>query len=113
MLPCASVAVSVTVVFPSANWLPEFGAALAIPTPSTASDVADGVNVATAPAALVASTVTSACAAITGGVVSCTVTLKEDEAVFPSASIAETVTVVAPTPKVEPDMGEAVVATAP
>ena len=66
-----------------------------------------------APAELVASAVTSACGAITGGVVSSTVTLKLPFAVFPAASEAEQLTVVVPITKVEPEAGKQLMGTGP
>ena len=55
-----------------------------------------------APAALVASTKTSACAATSGAVVSCTVTEKVPPAVLLSRSVALKVTGVVPRAKVVP-----------
>jgi len=55
-LPCASVALQVTVVAPNTNVDPLAGVQLVATAPSSVS-VAEAVNVNTAPAALVASTV--------------------------------------------------------
>ena len=74
---------------PRAKMLPEVGEQLAAPAPSTASEVVGLANVTTAPAALVASSTRSTCAAISGAVVSWTFTLKlVDRATFPAASVA-------------------------
>ena len=54
---------------------------------------------------LVASTVTFACAAITGAVVSCTVTVKAALLLLPATSVAVQVTVVVPNGKALPESG--------
>ena len=59
-----------------------------------------------APAALVASTVSSACAAITGATESLTVISKLPVAVLLAISVEEQLTVIVPRLKVEPDTGE-------
>jgi len=67
-----------------------------------------------APAALVASSVISAWAAMTGAVVSSTVTVKVVAvAALPWASVALQVTVVLPIAKVDPEAGEQVAVPAP
>ena len=82
--PLSSVALQVMVVSPSGKVSPE---SIAPPgsdvVQSTVTGVKKsvalgGVNVTTAPAALVASTVLSAGTVRTGGVVSCTIILNED-----------------------------------
>src|SRR6266850_718274 len=75
-LPCASVAVQLTVVGPNANVDPLAGAHVVATAPSSVS-VADAVNVKAAPAALVASTVAFACTVTAGPVVSITVTVND------------------------------------
>ena len=67
------------------------------------SSAVASANVATAPAPLVASTVTSAGGVTTGAVVSVTVTVKVAVPVLPCASVAEHVTVVTPTGNVSPE----------
>ena len=69
-LLCASVAVQVTAVVPRAKVLPDAGVQEAAKEPSTASTAVGAVYVTAAPEALVASTETAACVAITGAVVS-------------------------------------------
>src|SRR5947207_3084887 len=66
VLPCESVAEQVTSVSPSGNVLPEAGEQAVATVPSTIS-VADAVKVATAPAALVASTTIGGGAVTVGG----------------------------------------------
>src|SRR6266498_2241570 len=74
--PEASVAVHVTVVFPSAKVLPDAGKQLTVGLGSTVSDAVGAVYDTTAPAGPVASIgPTSACEAIDGAVVSTTETL--------------------------------------
>src|SRR6267143_964495 len=58
-----------------------------------------------APAELVASAVMSIFVAIVGGVVSCTITLKNDKAELPVVSLAVHVTLVSPNGNVEPETG--------
>src|SRR2546422_11081738 len=67
--------------------------------------VADAVNVKTAPAALVASTVAFAGTVTAGAVVSRTVTVKVFVPVFPCVSVAPQVTVVVPAGDVVPAAG--------
>lgn len=75
VFPCASVAVHVTFVAPKPNVLPDDGVQVGEIDPSTMSD-ADAEKLTTAPARLVASTVTPPGTLTTGGVVSFTVTWK-------------------------------------
>src|SRR5438128_5261656 len=113
-LACASTAVHVTVVAPIAKVDPEAGVQLATPAPSTASLVDGAVYVITAPAALVASAVASACAAMVGAVVSRTMTPKVvGAATLPWASLAEQLTVVVPSAKVVPESGVQLAVPAP
>src|SRR5205809_6654310 len=112
LLPCASVAVHVTVVLPSAKVLPEAGVELTVTSPSTISS-ALAVKVTTAPAALVASAVMSAGTVIAGGVMSRTVTVKLPVALLPCASVAVAFTVVVPSAKVLPEEGVELTATVP
>src|SRR5436309_11318048 len=66
-----------------------------------------------APRASVASTIRSACPPRAGGVVSRTITSKDEVAVLPAASLAEQVTSVEPRAKVVPGIGEQSTLTAP
>src|SRR5690349_17169960 len=77
------------------------------------SEALAAAGVTKAPPGPVASTMIGAGAVIVGGVVSCTVTVKELDAWLPAASCAVTLTVVVPRWNVEPDAGLAVVGTAP
>ena len=104
VLPCASVAEQLTVVVPSANVLAEAGEQTTGTETSTMSED-EAVNVATAPEELVASEVMFAGRLNTGGVVSCTVTVKLPLAALPRVSDAEQLTVVTPTEKVLFDGG--------
>ena len=84
MLLAVSVAEQVTVVTPSGNTSPDTSGPAAAhgadSTPSTASVAEPAEKVATAPAALVASTVTFAGEVTTGAVVSTTVTENDCDA---------------------------------
>ena len=71
------------------------------------------VNVATAPAGLVASSSRSEGRVSRGGVVSTTVTLKVAVAVFPAASVAMAITTVVPRGKVLPERGVSVTGSVP
>ena len=105
---CASVFEHVTVVEPFGNVEPEAGAHVELPSPSTASCDAGGVNVTTAPAGLVASTpVMSACVSTTGAVVSCTITWNDAAVWLPACVDAVTETVVSPIGNVESGGGGA------
>jgi hypothetical protein len=104
LLLCASVAAQVTVVAPMGNVAPDAGVQLTGSDPSTRS-IAVAVYVTTAPLALVAAVVILAGTVITGGVVSCTVTVKEACDLLLCESVALQVTVVVPSGKVEPDAG--------
>jgi hypothetical protein len=105
VLEAASVAVQVTVVVPTSKVEPEAGlhTTEGVPQLSEAEGVA---NVTTAEhASAVAERARSAGQVTTGGVVSATETVKEQEAVFPPPSVAVQVTVVAPSGKVDPEAG--------
>src|SRR2546425_12467391 len=112
LLPCASLALHVTVVGPDGNIDPLAGVHVVATAPSSAS-VAGAVKVKTAPAALVASTVAFAGTVTTGPVVSVTVTVNDAALRLPCASVALHVTVVAPNGNVDPLAGAHVVASAP
>src|SRR2546425_319491 len=112
LLPCASVALQVTVVAPTGNVDPLAGVHVVATAPSSAS-VAEAVKVKTAPVALIASTVAFAGTVTTGPVVSVTVTVNDAAPMLPCASVAVHVTVVAPSGKVDPLAGVHVVATTP
>lgn len=104
LLPALSVAVHVTVVVPSGNVAPDAGVQFGVTAPSTAS-VAVTVYDITVPAGPTADAVNGPGTLITGGVVSCTVTVKLVRAVLPLASVAVHVTVVVPVGKVDPEEG--------
>src|SRR5256712_11577869 len=112
MLPCASLALHVTVVGPDGNIDPLAGVHVVATAPSSAS-VADAVKVKTAPVAPVASIVAFAGTVTTGPVVSFTVTVNDAALWFPCASVALQVTVVAPNGNVDPLAGAQLVATGP
>src|SRR3989441_6684477 len=112
MLPCASLALHVTVVGPDGTIDPLAGVHVVATAPSSAS-VADAVKVKAAPVALVASAVAFAGTVTTGPVVSVTVTVNDAALWLPCASVALQVTVVAPTGNVAPLAGAHVVATGP
>jgi hypothetical protein len=103
-LPAASDAVHVTVVTPSGNVDPDAGVQLGVIDPETASD-AEAENVTTTPPAPAAAAVMSPGIVIVGAVVSETTTWKSALPAFPAASVAEHVTLVDPSGKVEPDAG--------
>jgi hypothetical protein len=106
LLPCASVAEQFTAVVPSGKLLPDAGEHATVTLPSTRSDAVGMVQLATAPVALLASTIMFAgMPLIAGAVVSCTVTLKEADEELPLASVAEQVTLVVVRAKVEPEAG--------
>src|SRR5712691_11538662 len=109
VLPCASVAEQVTVVWPIGKLDPEAWSQLGVIDPSTLS-FADTENVTEVPAGFSLSTEKSAGTVTTGFVVSTrlTVTVKEAVPVLPCASVAEQLTVVGPTAKFDPDAGEQV-----
>jgi hypothetical protein len=110
VLPAASEAVTWTTVLPSGNVEPDAGEAIVGTTPSTAS-TAEVVKVTTAPLGLVASAVMGDGTVSTGG--GATDTVKTPVAVLPAASEAVTWTSVLPGGNIEPEGGEALVATAP
>ena len=102
--PEASVAVTVTVVVPTGNTLPD-GGTLVIITPEQLS-VAVGVKVTTAshrPGSLL--TIISAGQTTTGSSSSFTVTSNVHTLVLPEASVAVTVTVVVPNGNILPEAG--------
>ena len=105
----------VTVVSPSGKVLPLAGLQLTETEPELS--VAVGVSYVTAaPEPLVASATLSAGVLVNvGGVESLNVTLTVNDAVavFPCESVAEQVTVVSPTGKVDPDAGLHVAGTVP
>jgi hypothetical protein len=106
-LPCASVALQVTVVVVIPNVDPEAGEHDAAIAPSTASLALTGPKLTAAPPGPVASTPPMFEGGVmTGAVVSVIVTLKEPELELPCASVAVHVTVVLPKPNVEPEAGE-------
>ena len=107
-----SLAVQVTVVAPSGNVAPLAGVQLTATGPSIAS-VADALNVNTAPAGPVASTLAFAGTVTIGAPVSLTVTVNEAEPVLPCASVAVQVTTVAPIGNVEPLAGVQLAAITP
>src|SRR6266850_938041 len=100
------------VVAPSGKIDPLAGVQTVATAPSSVS-VADALNVKTAPAALVASTVAGAGTVTTGPVVSFTVTVNDAALWLPCVSVAVHVTVVAPNGNVDPLASAHVVATAP
>src|SRR3989442_2295716 len=112
LLPCASVAVQVTVVAPNGKVDPLVGVHVVASLPSSRL-VADAAQLNVAPVAFVASTVACAGTVTTGPVVSVTVTVNDAALWLPCASVAVHVTVVAPTAKVNPLVGVQLVATTP
>ena len=108
VFPCASVVEQVTVVIPKLKIEPEAGEQETGTGPSTRS-VAVGEYVTIAvPELRVAGTVMSAGRLKTGGVLSRTVTVEDSEAKLLDASLAMHLTVVSPSGKVEPEIGEQV-----
>lgn len=105
VFPAESVAVQVTVVFPTPKVAPEGGEQLTNGEGSTRS-VAVTWYVTTAPVGPVASAVRSAGTVNDGRVVSWTVTVKDALAVLPEESAAVQATVVVPRRKTEPEAGE-------
>ena len=103
--PLESLALQETAVSPSGKVAPEAGEQITTTGPSTASVAVGFVYVTVAPVDDVASAFTSACAAITGPVVSPTLTWNEPVAVLSAWSVEEQLTVVEPIGKVEPDEG--------
>ena len=112
VLPCASLAVQLTVVAPSGNVDPLAGVQVATTLPSTAS-TADAVYVNAAPVGPVASTVAFAGRVMTGAVVSLTVTVNVLVLTFAWLSVAVHATVVAPNGNVDPETGVHPTATLP
>lgn len=108
--PLVSVALHVTVVCPTGNFVPETGLHVAGMVPSMAS-IAELVNVATAPPASVAASVWSPDVVIVGGVAWTSVTVKVPEPLVPKIeSVPLHVTVVAPGAKTVPEAGAHVTA---
>lgn len=106
VLPAASVAEQVTVVVPTGKAEPDAGVQTGVIAPSHPS-FAVAVKLTTAehcPASLLA--VMGDGQVTVGASSSVTVTVKLHCALLPAASVAEQVTVVAPTGKVEPEAGE-------
>src|SRR5262245_50205704 len=100
----SSVAETVTVVVPSGNVLPEAGTQT-IDGEGSQTSMAAGEKVTISPAGLVHSSVMSEGHVTIGGVVSMTVTLKEQVSELPESSVAEQFTVVVPIAKVLPEGG--------
>ena len=109
----ASVAVTVTVVDPIANDDPEATEYVIVGAAVTASVAVAAAQVAIAPAALVASTVTLPGTVSAGAVVSSTVTVNDPVAMLPWPSVAVTLTVVTPRAKVVLEAIEVVIVTGP
>jgi hypothetical protein len=104
VFPAASVAVAVTVVAPKLKVEPEAGLYDTVADPQLSVAVAAKVTTAVqVPAAVLAEMFDGQ--VIAGAWLSSTVTVKEQVAVFPAASVAVAVTVVAPKLKVEPEAG--------
>jgi hypothetical protein len=112
LLPCASVAVQLTVVEPSGKVAPDGMEQFGVTGPSTTS-FAVAVYVTTAPVGDVASTVIGPGTVSVGAVVSETTTTKLALRVFWCESVTVQSTVVEPTGKVEPDAFEQDGASAP
>ena len=115
VLPCASVALQVTVVGPSGKFVPEAGEQVGVMGPSMLSLAVAGGKVTVVPPLDVASCVMLAGTVTTGFVVSTsvTVTLKEAEPWLPWVSVAVQLTLVVATRKFVPDAGEQVGVMAP
>src|SRR6185369_5077809 len=111
-LVAASAARQETIVVPIGNPDPLDGEHDTDVTP-TASVAAGSGNVAAAPAALVASTISSAGFATIGAVTSLTMTLKPAVVMLPAASDAVHVTRVVPIANAEPLAGEQLSAVTP
>ena len=104
--PAASLTLQVTVVVPFGKIAPETGAHEGVPTPGQLSLAVGAGNVTAAehwPG--VFATVMLAGQVIEGGCVSFTVTVNEQLAEFPAASLTVQITVVEPFGNVEPDGG--------
>jgi len=102
VLPAASVALQVIVWTPTVKGPESFGAGTRLP--STRS-VAVALPNTTAVVAPLASVVISSGAVTVGAVVSTTVMVKLPELVRPALSVAEQLTIVAPSEKVVPEAG--------
>jgi hypothetical protein len=111
VLPDASVAVQVTVVVPTGTGEPDGGTQATL-TPGQLSVATGGGKETTVAAAGgqagAATEVTKAAQVMTGGCVSLTVTLKVHDTGLPFSSSAVQVTLVVPTGKNEPGVGEQV-----
>ncbi len=104
VFPAASVAVAVTVVAPKLKVKPEAGLYDTVADPQLSVAVAAKVTTAVqVPAAVLAEMFDGQ--VIAGAWLSSTVTVNVQVAVFPAASVAVAVTVVAPKLKVEPEAG--------
>jgi hypothetical protein len=105
VLPALSVAEQVTFVWPTVKYVPDAGEQVGVSTPSQLSSaLAVKVTLATvehAPAVIVI----GPGQVTTGFSQSLTVTVKEQVPVLPALSVAEQVTVVCPTAKLEPEAG--------
>src|SRR6476620_12266248 len=114
MLPAWSVALQFTAVEPTVNDVPEAGRQVTATAPSTRSLAVGSVYVTSTLELPVAFTRTSACAAMTGAVVSITLTVKlVGVDTLPAASCAVHDTLVLPTAKVLPEAGRHVALCAP
>jgi len=105
LFPASSVAVQVTVVSPIGNSEPEGGAQTTV-GPGSQASLALVVNVTKLPSDEAHSTVLFAGQVTLGGVVSCTVTSKEQIELLPDTSVAVQVTLVVPRPNTLPEGGE-------
>jgi hypothetical protein len=107
-----SVAEQVTFVVPTAKVSPDEGEQLGVSDPDTVS-LADAEKVTTAPDGPVASCVSGEGTVTSGGVVSCTVTVKDSDVVFESESVALHVTSVSVRSKLLPESGAQVTGSEP
>jgi hypothetical protein len=102
VLPAASVTVAVTFVTPVLKYEPEAGTKLTLVTRQLSVEVGAG-SVIFVPAPAIDKLMFGVQAVITGFSLSVTVTVKEQVAVFPLASVTTKVFVVVPTGKTEPE----------
>ena len=106
VLPCVSVALQFTVVVPTGNVEPDGGVQETGSVPSTVSVALGREKVTLAPAPELAWTVmVEGTPLMTGGIVSWTVTVNDEVAVLPCASLELQLTVVVAIGNVEPDAG--------
>ena len=113
LFPAASVAVTVTVVVPTAKSEPDAFEYVIVTGPTASVATADA-KLTIAPDELVLLTVMfPGTEVITGGVVSRTVIVKVRVVMFPAPSFAVTVTIVVPIAKTVPDAFEYVIVTGP